>query len=493
MSRINTNVSSMIAQSNLARSNKDMAVRLQRLSTGLAINRGADNPAGLIVSERLRSEIRGVGQAVDNAERASNVISTAEAALQEISTLLTDMKSLIVEAANTGAFSKEEVRANQLQIDSAIESITRISNTTNFAGLKLLNGSLDYVTSGINPAHVKDVAIRGANFGSAPYIPVQVEVLASAQRGALHVPATATSGTHGALLSSVAVEIQGGTGVEVFSFTSGMTMQQMVTAINTVSEATGVTASLAVASNASSGIVLRSNEFGSDAFVSVRKLPGGGTFNTFAGQGGPAAVHSRGEDVLALVNGSLALGEGLDIRMNSVMLNVEMSLSAEFATTIGSTNFDITGGGAKFQIGPSVNVQQQASFGIQSVAASRLGNADVGFLSSVRTGGANALVKGGVTADVQAKKASSIVDAAIDQVAIMRGRLGAFERNTLDTTIRSQQIALENLTASESSIRDADFAAETSKLTRAQILVNAGTSTLALANSTAQSVLSLLG
>lgn len=492
MSRINTNVASMIAQSNLAKSNKDMAVRLQRLSTGLAINRGADNPAGLIVSERLRSEIKGVGQAVDNAERAANVISTAEAALSEIATLLTDMKSLIVEAANTGAFSKEEVRANQLQIDSAIESITRISNTTNFAGLKLLNGSLDYVTSGINPAHLKDVSIRGANFGSAPYVPVEVEVLASAKTGSLFIPAPGSA--TGTILSSVVIEVQGNRGVEVFNFTSGMTMAQIVTAVNTVKEATGVSASL-LATSATSGIVLNSTDFGSDAFVGVRKLPEGGeTFRTYAAPGGSEAVHSRGEDVLALINGSLALGDGLNIRMHSVMLSIDMTLNADFAQQTATTStFDITGGGAKYQIGPSVNIQQQVSFGLQSVAASRLGNTDVGFLSSVRTGGSNALVKGGVTADEQARKASAIVDAAIDQIAITRGRLGAFERNTLDTTIRSQQIALENLTASESSIRDADFAVETSRLTRAQILVNAGTSTLAMANSTAQSVLSLLG
>ncbi|MEM6554224.1 MAG: flagellin, partial [Planctomycetota bacterium] len=93
MSRINTNVSSLIAQNNLARTNRDLETSLQRLSTGLQINRGADNPAGLIVSERLRSEIQGAAQAIDNAERATNVIATTEGALQEISTLLTSIKA----------------------------------------------------------------------------------------------------------------------------------------------------------------------------------------------------------------------------------------------------------------------------------------------------------------------------------------------------------------------------------------------------------------
>ena len=87
MTRINTNVSSLLAQRSLSRSNMDLRVRLERLSTGLQINRGADNPAGLIISERLRTEIRGVNQAIDNAERASNVIATTEAALDEVSSL----------------------------------------------------------------------------------------------------------------------------------------------------------------------------------------------------------------------------------------------------------------------------------------------------------------------------------------------------------------------------------------------------------------------
>jgi len=137
MSRINTNVSSLIAQRNLATNNTSLSESLTRLSTGLKINRGADDPSGLIVSERLRGEIQGVNQAIENAERATNVIATTEGALAEINALLTSIKSLTIEAANTGAFSPEEIEANQLEIDSAVEAITRISNTTSFAGLNL--------------------------------------------------------------------------------------------------------------------------------------------------------------------------------------------------------------------------------------------------------------------------------------------------------------------------------------------------------------------
>jgi len=486
MTRINTNVSSLIAQHNLDKANGNLSVRLQRLSTGLRINRGADDPAGLIVSERLRSEIAGVDQAIENAERATNVIATAEAALQEISTLLTSIKGLTVEAANTGAFSEDEIEANQLQIDDAIASITRISNTTSFAGLKLIDGSLDYVLSGVDSTNVRNVRVFSANFGTNQSMPVDVEVLNSAENGQLFL--SAPSGT---LLSSVSFEVQGNTGVEALTFVSGTALSAVAAAINAVTDATGASASLVNGADQTSGLVINSTTFGTDAFVSVRKLEDGDFFQTLdslQAQGGPANVIGRdaGEDVLALVNGNLALGDGREVSIRSTTLTMELSLTEAAATTLGTHSFTVTGGGALFQVGPSVNSSQQVGFGVQSVSATHLGDQDLGFLNSVVSGGDNSLVNGA------ARDASQIIDKAIDQISLLRGRLGAFERNTLQTSVRSQQIALENLTASESEIRDADFAAETAELTRAQVLTNAGTSVLALANSSAQNVLSLL-
>lgn len=485
MSRINTNVSALIAQNNLEKTNRQLATSLQRLSTGLAINRGADNPAGLIVSERLRNEISSVGKAIDNIERASNVLATAEAALAEVSDLLTSIKGLIVEASNTGAFSNEEIRANQLQIDSAIESITRISNTASFGGLKLLNGSLDYILSGINDANIVDAKVFSANFGTNKSIPVKVEVINSAQSAQLFISGNVT-GAAGALLSSVTFEVQGVKGVQVFSFVSGTALSAVAYAINSVSDSTGVTAALVSAADQTSGLILSSESFGSNAFVSVRKLDDGDFFQTFDAKGGSAVSRDTGEDVLALVNGSLALGSGTKISLRSASVNLELTLSDAASQSLSTHDFSIAGGGASFQVGPNVNSSQQIGFGIQSVAASHLGNRTLGFLSSLLTGGDNSLVAG------RAREAAQIIDEATDQIAILRGRMGAFERNTLDTASRSQQIALENLTASESRIRDTDFARETSNLTRAQILQQAGTSTLAIANSTAQSVLALL-
>lgn len=491
MARINTNVSSLISQSNLARSNADLGVRLQRLATGLRINRGADDPAGLIVSERLRSEMKGLNQAIANSERASSVIATAEGALAEVAELLNSIKSLVVQSANSGALSREEIDANQLQIDSAIESITRISNTTSFAGLQLLNGSMSYLTSGIPTSAISNADINGVNFGNNSSLPVSVEVISSAQTAELFLSGN-TAGAPGALLSSVSLEIAGNLGVTTLQFVSGTALSAVVAAVNTFTGTTGVQASLVSGADQTSGLVFNSSGYGSDKFVSVRKVgQGGDFFNVADAQGGSIIQRDTGRDVVAIINGVLGQGKGLDVSVNSPSLSLELNLDETFAQTTGSVkSFSITGGGSLFQLGASVNANQQVGIGIESVAASRIGGTLVNsvryYLDSIKSGGSFSMSTG------EFDTASKILDTAITDISVQRGRLGAFERNTLDTNIRSLSVTLENITASESKIRDADFAAETAALTRSQILVQAGTSVLATANSSAQNVLSLL-
>src|SRR5690242_12059046 len=152
MSRINSNIASLQAIHTLSKNQVDLSTRLQRLSTGLRINSGKDAPAGLIASETLRSEISGIHQAIDNSQRAGNVINTAEGALSEVSALLLEVQGLTNQAANTGALSPEEVKANQLQVDAILNSVNRIANTTQFNGVKLLSGGLDYTTSSVTAA-----------------------------------------------------------------------------------------------------------------------------------------------------------------------------------------------------------------------------------------------------------------------------------------------------------------------------------------------------
>jgi flagellin len=479
MARINTNIAALTAQKHLSRATGDMNTTLQRLSSGLRINRGADDPAGLIASETLRSEMASISQAIDNTQRASNVIATAEGALAEVANLLVNIKELTVEAANTGALSSEEIEANQLQVNSAIDSITRIANATTFAGLKLLNGNLDYVTSGVATSAFKNLNIYSAQLGSQSYMSVKVSGILSAQRGHLQYQTSQVN-------SSVTLEVASGRGVEVFSFVSAFHVSNMVSAINAVTDATGVCATFINGANHASGIIFRSVDYGSDAFVSVRLLPSSsGTFTVYDTDAATAKQRDAGRDIQVTVNGASTVGTGQEVVLNTSSLGLNMKLDSAFGAG-DATTFYITGGGAMFQLGPHINTSEQTSLGINSVIASRLGSTDVGFLNEIATGGSYSLVGG------QTSSAAKIIEEAISQVSVLRGRLGSFERNTLDTNANSLRITLENVTASESAIRDADFAVETSELTRSQILVSAGTSVLALANQTPQSVLALL-
>src|SRR6478609_8022912 len=179
MSRINTNIASLAAITQLTRNQSDLATHLQRLSSGLKINSGKDNPAGLIASEQLRSEINGINQAIDNTSRAGNVVNTAEGALGEVSSLLLEVQTLTNQAANSGALSPQEIQANQLQLDSILNSVNRISNTTQFNGVKLLNGSLDYTTANVASTAIDIAQINAAKVPDNGSINVTVQVTAS--------------------------------------------------------------------------------------------------------------------------------------------------------------------------------------------------------------------------------------------------------------------------------------------------------------------------
>lgn len=474
MARINTNVGALIAQRHLNNSFRELGGTLERLATGLRINHGKDDPAGIIVSERLRSEVGGVSQAISNSERASLIIKTAEGALDEVSNLLNDIQGLVVEAANEGALSQEEIEANQLQVDSAIASITRIANSTTFAGRYLLNGSLDYVTSGVDTSTINVLKVHGAQFGTREYIPVDVEIIESAQPAELRWP-------QGAIGSAITVEIQGEKGATTISFAANSTASAMAAAINAVSDATGVIANLS--SNPTSGFTLESDLLGSRQFVSVTLLPDSGSF-TLYDVDGSAAVRDEGRDATGTINGIATIGDGNKLTLKSATLDMEVEIDSSIG--LGSTDFAITAGGALFQVGPHVNTNLQVNLGIQSMAASRLGNGEIGFLSQLLTGERYSLLSKNYA------EAESIVAEAISQVSVLRGRLGAFEKNTLDTNINQLSITMENLMSADSAIRDADFAYETSQLTRNQVLTQSGTSALRFANQTPQLVLGLL-
>lgn len=853
MTRINTNVGSLIARNNLQRSNASLSQSLTRLSTGLRINTGKDDPAGLIASENLRSDITSIQRAIGNTDRANQVIATADSALGQVSSLLNDIRGLVTESANAGALSDEQIAANQLQVDSSLEALNRIAQTTTFQGRRLLDGSLDFLTTqGTNSTNIQNLQIDQANLGATGQVSVDVNVTTAATQATVEIgglpdvtpPAqgavtfdietTAAAGSTGsvdfdivttdtvqsvttltlggagadeititavedgiadgtagngfaivvndtndasgtatasfvagtltidaditggvgsddvaaaiqaangasavftassdgtddllagdeaaieaitggntslgadavtttetiditgtlaagesgdiaisfaeaalggaaattnvignatsgytvqintdsaggvdiddirAAIASIAevdtavfngtpgtstfnaievggagvtpdaapatvnlingvdqvissedinittevgfignlsigfeeanlsgtptnvvtngandytiqidntgtvtleqiraaiesltevgsatfentgagtstydasvdapptpptlltgagagngvngidadlvFEIAGSTGSEVLSFEANTSLALLVNGINAVSDATGVTAE---ANGTDDGLILTSAGYGSNSFVDLdiiseddSDVSATRAFTTAIEQGTRVA----GTDIVASVNGITATGDGNNLSINTATLDLSATITAGFT---GTATFDITGGGALFQLGPDVVSNQQARLGVNSVNTAALGGVS-GSLFQLASGGTASLSTDTTTA-------ASIVEEAIDQVTGLRGRLGAFQRTTLETNKNALNDTLSNLTEAESSIRDADFAAETAALTRSQILVQSGTRVLGIANQNPQNVLALLG
>jgi len=525
MSRINTNVVSLLGQRVLNQNNGMLTTSLERLSTGLRINRGKDDPAGLIASQNLRAEIKGLDQAIKNAERADQVVNITEGGLGEVSSLLNELQALITQTANTGGMSAEEREANQLQIDSILQTIDRIAGATAFQGKKLLNGNQDYQTTNISD-EVGAFRVNGAKLGFNETRDVSVLVTASAQIGGMVMEfggATIDLGEASgpgtdAPNDFLVIEIAGTQGARQLSFSSGTAITSIRDTINSFTDVTGVRAVVS-----GTAVRLESSDFGSEEFVSLKVIDDGGidtggtigvydlaAMNTQEADAGSRVTFASlnngktdfGQDVRATINGINATSKGTRVSINtdfldvSIDLNYDLSGGGSGAAQLGSIEaLRILGGGADFQLASRVNIAGKVSLGVSNVAARELGRIthtngsgnQTYFLSDLVGGKDLNVINGDMTT------AQRVVDTAIREVSSLRGRLGAFQQNVIGATVRSVGISLENTTAAESVIRDADFAAETAELTRSQILVTSATQILGIANQQPQAALQLLG
>ena len=501
MSRINNNINSLISQRVVGQQNSKLSTSLERLSTGLRINRGSDDPAGLIASEVLRGEKAALSAAIGNAGRAEQFVNVAEGGLQEVSSLLTEVQGLVAQSANDAGLSQEEKEANQLQIDNILQTIDRIASTTSFQGTKLLNGSFDFQVSA-QATTVDNLQVNDAKLGSSN-LAVQALVTQSAQHSGLFLSVGAASLDLASSTSSFTFELAGAEGTKQFSFASGATLAQMATQINSFKDVTGVSA---VASG--NYVELKSTEFGSDQFVSFNLTNRGGQTGgvvlasaldedalrttgqvNFTAANTP--VRDEGQDVDGTINGIAASGNGRRLSIRSEGLSIDADLTTAGAQAQASINVaTIYGGGAKFNLGAEVNLNSQAQLGIQDISARNIGKSSISGtsydLSDLAGSGTLNVIDGDLT------NAQKVVDSAVKNIASMRGRLGAFQKNVVGSTINSLNVALENISAAESTIRDTDFASETSELARQQVLLAAANSVLSIANSQPQQVLSLL-
>jgi flagellin len=424
----------------------------------------------LVISEKLRAQATGLEQAVKNAGDAVSVIQVAEGALQEVHSVLNSIRALAVHAANDGANDTASIAADQSQVDNAIDAISRIANTTKFLGKYLLNGGAANTTT-----------ISGSNVGSVSLDTVSTsgnlsyEITTAATRASFTTNADEWS-LNGTMGGNETLTI----GTSGIALSTNDNRTTVISKINAVSGDTGVHAS----ASAGDDFLLYANSQGSEYTITV-------TWGTHYGQGTTGTAYTVGTDVVGTVGGSGATGNGLTLTGTGSEWN---GSSITFTTNAASggentSDLDVTTG-MKFNIGANAVSNEIVSFGIKDMRSASLGSLSTGYLDNstngIKTGQGNSLSN-------NAAGAVAIIDEAINNVSDERSKLGAYQKNAIESMQNNLGATLENIQAAESRIRDLDMAKEMMNFTKNQILIQAGTAMLAQANMIPQSALQLIG
>ena len=619
LTRINNNISAINANRNLRTTSNDLSKSLERLSSGLRINRASDDAAGLTISENLRAQINGLNRAIDNASDAINLVNTAEGALIETTSRLQRIRVLAIQAANSGTNDSVALQAIQDEIETSIQEITRIAETTQFATRRLLNGEHQNratVTGGtglgvsVAPDPINSTLSTGSHFleivqTTAGSLTLTDGVDAIANSGATGLTgSTFDTGTYDLVLSNVrqsaarevAVDIRVGdptispptaaTLVAGLDFTNGLgstftlgttdeitftgtendgsaftttitvgaatTLGDIATILGTALGAdsasydasTGTFVITAATTGLTStsvqftvdddgggappelvaGQIIRTQGNDNDGVLTIGDGPAvtvvaGGTFTVLGRD--PAdprepqpqitltlgSTITGGTDALEIVqaaySGQLDAGQTVNFQNGDKNVQfrsgtgggfpsgetVTMDFNAVINLGTGTTRTFVISAvneSLNFQIGANAGQNVRIAFG--DLSSNNLGFTD----ETQPNGNARVVSQINVTSVTGANEALAIVDEALRQVNSQRSALGAFT-NRLEATINNLGVAAENLTASESRIRDADIAFETTRFTRNQILIQSGISILGQANLLPQNVLSLLG
>lgn len=383
MTRINTNVESLRGLHNVQKAQNQLSTSLTRLSTGLQINNGRDNPAGLLASEGLRLQITTIEQSIKNSNRANNVLGTADSALGEIGGLLNQVRGLVQEALNSGALSDDEIKANQQQIDQALSAINRISANTSFGGQKLIDGSKAFntSTSSADAAKLNDLQINEALFGTSSSIALNATILSAATKGEVRY-------NNGALGSATTLEVAGSKGNQVLFLGGSSTVGNIRDAVNAVSDVTGVEATL------------RAGEIvGASAGAAVAATR---TATTVTAQNAVAAARtfSAGGGQLT-VTADTAGAAGNNIQVEFIVAGNNTALSASQAGNLITVNLATDGGGAAVAASNTADLIAAQINGIVGGTASAAGNGVAGGFTAAAASnlqnGANAVVAENIT------------------------------------------------------------------------------------------------
>ena len=486
--KVNTNASAIFAHRNLLRNNATQTKTLERLSSGLKINRGADAPAQLQISENLRAQTVGLKQSIDNSEMAISLMQTGEAALDEVSRSLVNARQLAIHAANEAVNDDAMLQADQQELDQIIGTINRIAKNTQYGKNYLLDGSGsgNGVTTGANLSFV-GAKTTGASSGPHGY---DIDITRAATRSQI-------SGT--VALSQQIIDageqitiVESGRTVD-FKTVAGTSVEQTLNQLSNALSEGGLNVELirqpssVTANNAPQVMTFRHTKYGSEPMFQVSSNTGG-LISII-----PNVVEraQNGVDIVGEIAGEEAVGKGQYLTgaggFGSQAEGITVRYSGEQTPPPGQRAGTITfsQNSLTFQIGGNAN--QTARVSMRNVRSDQLGN------GVPNSSGFRSFAEVNLLDDRGAQDSIDIIDKAIQEVAANRGSLGAFQRNTLESNLNYLRAAHENVVNSESVIRDADMAQEMTKFTRNQIMIEASTAMLAQANQTPKSILKLLG
>ena len=478
--RINHNVSSLNTQRQLANTTRTQAKNLERLSSGLKINRGADGPATLVSSEKMRAQEAGLKQAIDNSEIGISQVQTVEAAMEEVSRLLISARQLAVHAANEGVNDALMLQADQEEIDNSLKTVDRIAAYTQFGTKNLLDGSrgangvangenLEFVSAGVNTktsqvagyaVTVNQVSTRSELSGT---VALTQEIIDAGER----------------------ITVLEGGKTMIFQTEKGESVQSTVNALKVKIKEAGLNIDLL--RDGSPGMIhLRHREYGSDYTLSASSSTAG-ILSTI----GNATVESTlGLDISGRINGEEAFGKG-QVLTGKVGTNTVEDLKIRYTgdkqlppeTNVGGVS--VFQNSLAFQIG--ANAGQTTKLSIRNMGANALGT------GVVNESGFKTLKEIDVRSGEGSQDAIRVLDKALEEVSTTRATIGAFQKNDLESQLNSLRNAHENLVNAESVLRDADMAEEMANFTKNQIMLQSGTAMLAQANQVPQTALTLLG
>ncbi len=479
--RINHNTSSLNAHRNLIKADKRVNSSLEKLSSGLAINRAGDAPAMLVASEQMRSQVASLEQAIKNSETSVSMVQTSESALGEVNNMLVEMRSLAIHAANEGANDAVMLEADQQDISSKISYIDRIATTTQFGSKKLLDGS-----NGVSGAAIGD----GLEFVSA------TTATHSSDEQGFSVTITQEAKASSMVASTALTDELIKNGEILLISEGGKTASYTTKKEDTVASAVRNFAAAAKQAGLlvnidvdDSGIIgINHLEKGKDQYFEVSSSTAG-VLSELAN--GLNRVQT-GQDIVGMINGEAALGkgttlsgivgnpmtDGLVVRFNGLSNGEAVPEASSVGKVLVSQN------SLTFQIGGGAG--QKVQIALQNLASNQLGRGVVNRSNFMSLRDINVKTAQG------SQDALALIDKAINDVTSARSALGNVQKNTLETNIATLQATVENMIAAESTIRDTDVAMEMANFTRNSLMAQSAAAMMAQANQVPNKVFRLI-